>query len=107
MTDQLFYKLWRDALAQPNLEIYIGEYGYPYWFDEISEDVNEVVSTLTAIHRVAHMTVREMIKSSGLTQAAFAVKFCIPLRTVENWAMGLRQCPDYTRLLLARQLNLY
>lgn len=106
MTDKLFYNLWLDALEQPNLEMYIGEYGYPDWFDEISEDVDEVVSTLTAIHRVAHMSIREMLTETDLTQGAFAVKFCIPLRTVENWATGKRSCPDYVRLLIARQLKL-
>ena len=106
MTDTLFAKLWRDALKQPSLEMYIGEYGYPEWFDEISEDLDEVVSALTAIHRVAHMSVREMLKEAKLTQNAFAVKFCIPLRTVENWSEEVNKCPDYTRLLIARQLKL-
>ena len=106
MTDKLFAKLWQDALSQPDCELYIAEYGYPDWFDEISEDVNEAVSTLSAIHRVANMSVREMLSESGLTQSAFAVKFCIPLRTVENWAAEVNKCPDYTRLLIARQLEL-
>lgn len=106
MTDKLFAKLWQDALAQPDCELYIAEYGYPDWFGEISEDTDKVVSTLTAIHNVAHMSVREMLKEAKLTQNAFSVKFCIPLRTVENWAAEVNKCPDYTRLLIARQLEL-
>ena len=106
MTDTLFAKLWRDALKQPSLEMYIGEYGCPDRFDEIGENLDEVVSTLTKIHKVAHMSVREMLKEAKLTQNAFAVKFCIPLRTVENWSAEVNKCPDYTRLLLARQLHL-
>lgn len=106
MTDKLFCKLWQDALKQPELEMYIGEYGYPDWFDEINEDADEAISTLTAIHRVAHMSIREMLKEAKLTQNAFATKFCIPLRTVENWSAEVNKCPDYTRLLIARQLKL-
>ena len=46
MTDKLFNRLWQDALVQPNEELYIGEYGYPDWFDDISTDAAVVVETL-------------------------------------------------------------
>ena len=44
MTDKLFYKLWTDAIAQPDREMYISEYGYPEWFNEISDDAAEITS---------------------------------------------------------------
>ena len=106
MTDKLFYKLWTDALSQPDKELYIAEYGYPDWFDDISQDTGKVVETLGNIHDVAHMSVKDLISASKLTQADFAVKFCIPLRTIENWATEKRKCNDYTRLMIARQLGL-
>lgn len=106
MTDVLFEKLWKDALDQPDQELYISEYGYPDWFDEISEDSGEVIAALTKIHTAAHMTVKDILSAAGLTQAAFSVKFCIPKRTIENWSAGSRQCPDYVRLMLIRLLGL-
>ena len=106
MTDKLFAKLWQDALAQKNLELYIAEYGNPDWFDEISTDLATVNDILTNIHKVAHMSIRDIIISAGLTQAAFAIKFCIPIRTVENWATGQRECKDYDRLMFATLLGL-
>ncbi len=106
MNAKLFNRLWLDALEQPSKELYIGEYGYPNWFDEISTDASEVISTLEAIHNVAHMTVRDILMSAGLTQAAFATRFCIPLRTVEDWATGKRKCADYIRLSFCRQLGI-
>lgn len=105
MTDKLFNKLWLDALDQPNREMYVLEYGYPDWFDEISTDASEIVQVLENIHEVAHMTVRDIIYKSGMTQAAFACHFCIPLRTVEDWATGKRKCADYQRLAFSRDLN--
>ena len=105
MTDKLFYKLWQDALAQPDKELYIAEYGYPDWFDEISSDPAELIDKLDQIHTVAHMSVREILKRAGLSQAAFAIKFCIPLRTVEDWATQKRKCSDYVRLAFCRQLG--
>lgn len=105
MSDNLFFRLWQDALAQPNKELYIAEYGYPDWFDEISTDASEIIQTLENIHEMAHMNVKDIISKSGLTQAKFAIKFCIPLRTVEDWATGKRKCADYLRLLFARVLG--
>ncbi|WP_291235931.1 helix-turn-helix domain-containing protein [Frisingicoccus sp.] len=105
MTDSLFAKLWKDALDQSDKELYIAEYGYPEWFDEISEDPDVVVDTLGNIHDVASMSVKDMVKKSGMSQAKFAEKFCIPKRTVESWCMGERSCPDYVRLMMARLLG--
>lgn len=106
MTDKLFYKLWKDALAQPDPELYVAEYGYPNYFDDISSDFEEVVKILRQIHKAAHMSVKDIIKEANLTQAAFSQKFCIPKRTVEGWCMGERKCPDYIRLLICRQLGI-
>ncbi len=106
MNDKLFAKLWNDALVQPQKDMYIAEYGYPDWFDDISSDMEKVFNTLGNIHDIAHMSVKDLISVSGLTQSDFAIKFCIPLRTIENWATQKRQCADYIRLSIARQLGL-
>lgn len=105
MTDKLFLKLWKDALLQPNKELYIAEYGYPDWFERISSDEMEIIQILENIHDIAHMSVRDIISKSGLTQSAFSIRFCIPLRTVEDWATGKRKCVDYMRLMFCRDLG--
>ena len=48
-----------------------------------------------------HMTIRELIAESGMTQRAFAEYFKIPQRTVEDWSRGVRQCPEYVTELIA------
>lgn len=49
------------------------------------------------------MTINEIIKYSGLSKAAFARLYKIPLRTLEDWAAG-RKLPrsDYIFYLLER-----
>ncbi len=109
MTDQMFYKLWMDALSQPDEDMYIAEYGYPDYFDEIGKDYDEVVSVLRSIHKIAHISFKEILKESGLTQRGCSIKFCIPLRTIENWCLNTenaRKCPDWIRLMFCRQLGL-
>lgn len=41
-------------------------------------------------------------KASGLTQAAFADRYGIPKRTIENWEGGQRDAPSYVLDLLER-----
>ena len=55
----------------------------------------------------AHLTVKAIRAATGLSQAAFAQRFCIPRRTVENWEAGTNTCPVYVRLLLAQAVGLY
>lgn len=45
------------------------------------------------------MTIKEMRKASGMTQAAFAVYIGIAKRTLEGWEHG-RACPEYIRALI-------
>lgn len=105
MESKLFNHLWRDALAQPNEEIYIAEYGYPDWFDEINTNIDEVVATLQKIHKVAHITVAELVELAG-GRVLFCEKFCVPDKTVQGWIYSGKKCPDYLRLLFARELGL-
>lgn len=41
------------------------------------------------------MTIKDICSKYGLTQKALSERFGIPLRTVENWAGGQRQPPEY------------
>lgn len=106
MTKELFWKLYHDAKEQPEAELYIGEYGYPDYFDDISTDANEVVRKLMEIHQIAHMTMAEVVERSELGASGFARFFEIPLRTVQNWIYGQRPCPDYIKLMTAELLGI-
>ncbi len=108
MTDEIFFGLWQDALEQPDRDIYISKYSYPDWFNYngINMSKNETIAILENIHHAAHMTVKDIISLAGLTQHAFSTKFCIPLRTIENWVSQKGKCPDYLRLLFCRQLGI-
>ena len=49
---------------------------------------------------------RDFLEEFGLTQTKLSRKFGIPLRTVQNWALGARKCPSYVRLMMAKLLIL-
>lgn len=48
---------------------------------------------------------RDFLAALGLTQTECARRFSIPLRTVQHWAAGDRDCPAYVRLMMAELLQ--
>ena len=46
------------------------------------------------------MNIREMRTRLGDTQSEFAMRYSIPLRTVQNWEAGVRKPPEYIMNLL-------
>jgi putative transcriptional regulator len=52
------------------------------------------------------LSIEDIRKSTGLTKAAFAKRFHIPLRSIENWEGGQRTPPEYVKLLLAHACGL-
>lgn len=47
-------------------------------------------------------TIKEIRSITGLSQTAFGERYHIPMRTIQNWEGGQRECPEYVRLLLER-----
>ena len=56
---------------------------------------------------MAHLSIRDIRQRTGLPRTQFAIRYCIPNRTVQDWERGERKCPDYLRLLLAQAVGAY
>lgn len=69
-------------------------------------DLDAEKARLSRIWELAHLSMRELVARTGLSQTAFAKGAGIPLRTVQNWHGGIRECPAYVRFLLAEHYNL-
>lgn len=69
-------------------------------------DLDAEKERLSVIWDLAHLSMRELVDRTGLSQTAFAKRAGIPLRTVQNWCAGSRDCPAYVRFLLAEHYNL-
>lgn len=111
MTYSDFILLFREALDAKSYDMFVAECGTSIIFDpdpdaEIGPDFDKVVSDLTNIWEISHMSIADVISASGLSQTAFARRFLIPLRTVQAWALGERECPIYTKLMIADLLGL-
>jgi DNA-binding transcriptional regulator YiaG len=51
------------------------------------------------------MTFKELREGSGMSRGQFAEHFEIPYRTVQNWELGLRECPEYLLKLIQFKLD--
>ena len=69
-------------------------------------DLDAEKKRLSVIWDLAHLSMRELISRTGMSQTAFAKCAGIPLRTVQNWCAGSRDCPAYVRFLLAEHYKL-
>lgn len=48
---------------------------------------------------------KELRQGSGMSRKEFAEFFGIPYRTVQNWELCLRECPDYLIELMKYKLD--
>ena len=69
-------------------------------------DLDAEKERLSIIWDLAHLPMRDLISRTGMSQTAFARCAGIPLRTVQNWCAGSRDCPAYVRFLLAEHYKL-
>ena len=72
-------------------------------------DLSVTASELILIWEAYHMTIRDLRTASGLSRTDFSRRFCIPIRSVENWECtgpNARECPVYVRLLIADAIGL-
>lgn len=103
MTDKQFYSAFRAAQQYSDPDVFASVVALSDIFpaDE-DDDLQALAEELRHVWRYAHITVREIVQHTGLTQANFAHRFVIPLRTLESWLGGTNACPPYTRLMLAK-----
>lgn len=109
MTDKLFCALFAAALTAADRDAFVYDWSLSSaWGDALDADSPaDRIDLLARLWDAAHLTIRDIRQHTGLSQAAFATRYCIPTRTLEDWERGVRSCPDYLRLLLAQVTGIY
>lgn len=107
MTNQLRHKLYAETNNYTDPDAYVSDLALSsMWGDAGDADIPaDRIALLRRIWDDTHCTVRELIERYGLTQSAFARHFNIPLRTVQGWCLGERDCPPYLITMAAELLN--
>lgn len=102
MTDTQFAACVRECASYDDMDAYISDMALSNILGDNDTPEATVLSDLRSIYQAVNRPVRAIVTASGLSQAAFAERYCIPRRTVEDWCRGVSSCPLYTRLLLQR-----
>lgn len=110
MTYKTFNMLLGAATEEADRDRYIAEWSSSSAILQAPEapeqpDFDRITADLGNIWDVAHMSVADIRKAAGMTQAAFAERFCIPLRTVINWE-ARNTGTIYNRLMMADALGI-
>ena len=103
-----FYAVFGDALRVSDRSEFISEYALSsIWNDDPADDIPpERLRQLGMIWDAAHISIRDIRTTTGLSQVKFGEAFAIPLRTIQHWEGGTREVPPYTRLLLANAVGI-
>lgn len=110
MTDVLFNTILKDALNIDDRDAFISDWALSSAWGDAPEDAipQRRIDELGRIWDAAHMSFADILAASGKSLTDFALRYAIPYRTAQNWKNGVRECPLYLRLLLARvELGLF
>lgn len=109
MTDHQFSAIFTAALNDSDREAFVSDWALSsIWGDpEGASAPSQRLDELGELWDAAHLTIRGIRAHTGLSQAAFAERYIIPKRSVENWEGGQRECPTYLRLMLAQLSGAY
>ncbi len=110
--EKTFYKIWHSVPKFDNRSKYVNNFILPFskdfisWSKKTDVDPGTMVSILIKIYDYYHMDIKTIIKESHLTRAAFGYKYCIPIRTLEEWCKK-DTSPDYVRLYILKDLGIF
>ena len=109
MTAKQYYFCVTEAANYKDIDAYVSDLALSTIWDGAPDAPipPDRLDQLRSIYAAASRTVREIVAAVGMTQAAFAERFCVPRRTVEDWCRGITKCPMYTRLLIQQSLGLF
>lgn len=108
MTNNQFYICVGEATCYADRDSFISELALSSLWDEDEtiEIPPERIAALGSIWDACNRSVRDIVAAAGMTQRAFAERFCIPIRTVEDWCTGKRECSVYIRLMMQECLGI-
>lgn len=107
MTDYLFQDIWQDAQQATDMDAFVSDWALSSALVPDGADIDfTLVDQLQILWRVANAPFKTLLSMMGLTQIKAMTRFCIPRRTIQNWAAEVRPCPSYIRLFMAESTEL-
>lgn len=103
MTDKQIYQIFGEAYNYASPDAFAS--GAALFLSGPEEPGREVETALfkqlRALWHIANDPFKALLERMGMNQSQCSRRFCIPLRTVQNWAGEARSAPPYVRLMMA------
>ena len=99
MTFSVFSTLYREAMNEPDMDMFIGSVGFPEYLGSVSDE--DAYLILATIHTFANGSFRDIRDAIGAKQSDMTAIFGIPSRTCGNWETGVNTPPPYVRFLIS------
>lgn len=108
MTDKQIYTIFDETANYTDPDAYASDIAMSLLDPEDpGQEVDlALVDKLRILWHVANDPFKDFLRLLGLNQTQCATRFCIPLRTVQNWAGEVRTAPDYIRLMMAELVGI-
>ncbi len=103
MTDKQIYTYYGEAAHYTDPDAYASDVACSLLDpdDPDQEPDAALFDQLRTLWHVANDPFKGLLRRMGLSQTQCAVRFCIPLRTIQDWAGERRGCASYLRLMMA------
>ena len=105
MTNIQFYKFWGEALEYTDRSAFVSDAALSSLWGEDDADPMVRVPELEKLWDAAHTGVKAIRELACMTQAEFAARHLVPLRTLQRWEKG--ECPEHIRLFLLESEGVY
>lgn len=105
MTNHQFYTLWGEAITSPDRDAFVSDAALSSLWGKDDADPMAHVPELEKLWDAAHTGVKAIREFAGMTQAEFAARHLVPLRTLQRWEKG--ECPEHIRLFLLESEGMY
>lgn len=108
MTDKQIYAYFCEAVHYADPDAFASDVALSLLDPEDpDQEVDpETVAQLRILWHVANDPFKGFLHLLGLNQSSCSRRFCIPLRTVQGWALDSRTPPAYIRLMMAELTGL-
>lgn len=110
--DRIFHKLWDGAEDFDNVHDYISAFTSPlskskinFYKYKIEYDLSCMI--LKSIFDYKKKTMASLVKELNIKPIELSHRFCIPIRTIENWMSENRTPPDYLKLFIAEIYDIH
>lgn len=105
MTNIQFYEFWGEALEYTDRDAFVSDAALSSLWGDDDADPMVHVPELEKLWDAAHTGVKAIREFACMTQAEFAARHLVPLRTLQRWEKG--ECPEHIRLFLLESEGVY